>query len=850
MTESWKRITPPRRAALTASLALGIVSQLSTSFAQVVQDRTVSSVTASDNGACATVSIKFNVPIRYQSHFPAMQGRELRVAVAPLSFVRGSTPFGAESVRPPESRVAGIQQITYDLADPTGPTLVLLFDHEAHWTVEADKDATRLVIRVSPDSQTCVAQGPKGAASGATSASNAILSVTQTIPDGLEPNGNYSVNLASDRGRKLQSGTIKPIDLFSKYAAYTTNTEENGVSWARMRLGMFATRADAEQILTQVQSTYPDAWIVRLDRSERDMVYQAWLAARAQLSGSAPGASQLAPVNAEAEKMLDEVRAHLAAGENADAVRVASAILGLPDSAATPAAQEMLGLAREKAGQLAHAKAEYETFLQRFPDNEAAPRVRQRLAALLSAGDEQSAPNQTDKPAARKKARGRGGISGSLSALYQRDQSTVIFKDTPVVGAIAVDPVQDDRTNLNEVLYGVDLNASGGTDRTTAQVRFSGQYRDDFRTLSPSDQGAVSALYLDVSDRGLGSSLRLGRQTRNTGGVFGRFDGALASVQAGDRLKFNAVTGFPVQSSRDLKVGTDRRFVGTSLDASLIPSHLDATVYFLEQTFGNLLDRQAAGLEFRYFDASNTAYGIFDYDTHYGKLNLGLVNGTVRFKDNSSVSLAIDYRRAPLLTTLNAVFGQGFTDPNDLSPTYTHRQIYQLAEDRTAYSRSASLSIAKTLTDKLQANIDIIATNVSGTKASGGIEAQPGTGTEYYYSAQLVGSDFLRPGAIFITGIRYADLQANYQYTFQTNLRIPITTKLRVSPKLRIDYREHKDGTASDTSGRGSADMIYNLDRMLQFEAEIGAQFSNSDTTFGTSKETGYFVTLGVRRDF
>ncbi len=426
----------------------------------------------------------------------------------------------------------------------------------------------------------------------------------------------------------------------------------------------------------------------------------------------------------------------------------------------------------------------------------------------------------------------------------------MIFKDTPAVGTVPSDPVQDDRVNLNEMLYGVDLNMSAGTDRTTALLRFSGQYRDDFRSLDPSDEGAVSALYLDISDRGLGTSVRLGRQTRNTGGVFGRFDGGLISFQALEGLKLNAVAGYPVMSSRDLKSGGNRHFVGGSADWSLVPSRLDTTVYFLTQQYGSLVDREAAGLEFRYFDASNTAYGIFDYDTHYGQLNLGLLNGTVRFKDNSSISLAIDYRRAPLLTTQNAIFGQGVFSPDDLLSTYTEPEIYQLAEDRTAYSRSASLSIAKTLTSKLQANIDVIATNVSGTKASGGVDAQPGTGTEYYYSAQLVGSDFLKEGAIFIAGLRYGDLETSDQYTFQSNVRFPVTRKFRVSPKIRVDYRERKDGSSSDTFGRGSIDTTYNLNRETQFEGEIGAQFSNSDSTFGNNKETGFFLTLGVRRDF
>ncbi len=405
---SRRLISSPGRAALTASLALGIIGQSSSAFAQVVQDRTVSRITATESGSCAIVNVQFNVPVRYQSHFPATQGRELRVSVSPLSYVRGSTGFGAESVRPPDSRLAGIQQITYDLSDPAGPTLIFLFDHVAHWTVEPDKDATRLLVHLTTFGRSCDEPNGGGQTAAAPSAVNPILTVTHTVPATLEPNGNYSINLASDQGDALHPETVKQLDLFNRYAAYTTTSEENGSKWARLRLGMFATHADADAVLAEVQKVYPEAWIVRLDRSERDTVYRAWLAARAEL-GAATDNTQTLPVNPEAEALLTELKAHLAAGENADAVRVAEAILGLPDSPATPEAQELLGLARERAGQLAHAKAEYETFLKRFPDNEAAPRVRQRLAALLSGGEEtaETAP-QAGAPSPRRASPGEG----------------------------------------------------------------------------------------------------------------------------------------------------------------------------------------------------------------------------------------------------------------------------------------------------------------------------------------------------------------------------------------------------------------------------------------------------------
>ena len=42
----------------------------------------------------------------------------------------------------------------------------------------------------------------------------------------------------------------------------------------------------------------------------------------------------------------------------------------------------MLGIARERNGQMAHAKAEYEEYLRRYPEGPAADRIRSRLKAI------------------------------------------------------------------------------------------------------------------------------------------------------------------------------------------------------------------------------------------------------------------------------------------------------------------------------------------------------------------------------------------------------------------------------------------------------------------------------------
>lgn len=835
---------------LAGGVAATLVSNLSlAAYAQTVTDRFLSRVTAQEDGSCATVNIDFNAPIRYTSHFPERTGRELRIGVQPLNLNRGSlsTGLAVESLRPPTSAVAGIQRIFYDVSDPAGPTLVIEFSHEANWEVKTDKAVSRLVLVVS-GSKGCVPDAGKQAA--ASLGSNIILSVTPTVPASLEPAGNYAINLVSSRGREVPADKVKQVAAFSRFAGYAYTAEENGVEWTRLRLGLFATRAEAEQILPQLVAEYPDAWIARIDRSERDRVYQAWIAAR---SGASAAPSAL-PVDPASEALLQQLRDSLEKGDNAGAIRTAEKLLGQAESAATPEAQELLGLARERNGQLAHAKAEYEAFLAHYPDHANATRVRQRLAALLGeeAPDRVPGAKEDGKTDAKVSSAFKAEVSGSLSMLYQRDESGFLFQDVPRVGGPEVnpDPIEENRTNLNEVLWGADINLSIGNDRTEGLLRFSGVFRDDFRAGLQRDEGAISTLYLDVSDRELNTALRIGRQTRNTGGVFGRFDGGLLSFQPTDGLKLNLVGGFPVQSSRDLEVNTDRVFYGGSIDVTVAPDALDTTFYYIDQKYGNLVDRQAAGAEFRYFNSHVTAYGIYDYDVHYGQTNLALLNGSVRFDDESNISVAVDYRRSPLLTTFNAVFGQTVTDPNDLIGTYTEEEVYQLAQDRSAYARSASISYSRPIMENLQINLDVIASNVSGTKASGGVEAMPGTGTEYYYSGQLVASDVFTEGAIVIAGYRYADLQLTEQQTVSLTARYPILRDLRFNTKVRVDQRTRKDGLGDDVSVRGSMALAYSLGRSTYIDVEIGGQYSDNSNPLVMTQERGLFGSIGIRQDF
>ncbi len=85
------------------------------------------------------------------------------------------------------------------------------------------------------------------------------------------------------------------------------------------------------------------------------------------------------------EASMDEARDAIKKGNFAQAIDILKKVLKYPENASSAEAQELLGVARQKAGQRAEARAEFEDYLRRYKNGEGSERVRQRLAGLLTA---------------------------------------------------------------------------------------------------------------------------------------------------------------------------------------------------------------------------------------------------------------------------------------------------------------------------------------------------------------------------------------------------------------------------------------------------------------------------------
>ncbi len=831
-------------------------------FGQAVADRTLSDVKVDTVGGCTTLTVNFNIRVQLLSHFPETAGRELHVRVRPLDAKFAN--LLRESLRTP-AHLPELRSIEYEGDNPSGPVLSLFFNHDMRFEVAAGLQAQSVIIRLAepgPDPICAAPQPPQmpTALPGAPGVSAPPPAPAMEIPAGL-----YAINVMS---KPKAPGDLDAAQnaAVAGQVVYETMFERDSQQWHRMRVGFFETREAAEAAAVKLRAQFPDAWVVKVSADERAQ------GVASRLDTGAPVAAAVSPSTpateadiTETQRLIGEAELSIRDNNYDRAIALLTNALARPENVNSPRALELLGLTRERKGQLAHAQAEYEEYLRRYPSGEAADRVGQRLAALKAPAGTAATPELRAAGGGTTSATAWSwGARGSFSQFYYRDQSSVKFVDA---SRPEIDPDVNNTVNLNQLMTTADVTVSGGNDRRQLQMRAAGSYTVNFHS-GGHDIKSMTALYLDYTDNDANMSARVGRQTRNSAGVLGRFDGVLLGWRAQPKLHVNLVGGFPVLSSLQTRILNDRYFYGASVDIGGRQSPLQTTVYWFDQRArGGFADRRSVGVEARLLRSRFNAYSIVDYDVKYSKINLGLLTLNYNFPDNSNFSLTADYRQSPLLTTTNALIGQidsqtmqPITDLRGLRPFFTDPQIYQLAQDRTLVAKSMTLSYSRPLTKKLQASLDFTLTDTGGTPgtpASSGTEAVPplpASGKEYYYGAQLIGSGLLWENDIYILSGRYADTQRSRSYTADINARVPISSKFRLSPRVRYGYRSDKFIDSTFRQLQPTMRFNYYPLRHSEIEVEIGGNFSHQRSTIGgalnTTRESGYVISAGYRIDF
>ena len=554
------------------------------------------------------------------------------------------------------------------------------------------------------------------------------------------------------------------------------------------------------------------------------------LAPDSETSGIAAAPEQVVALMQDARRSMEDK-------DYDAAIRLYTKILGFPENSDTRPALEFLGLARERKGQLAHAKAVYEEYLSRYSEGEGADRVRQRLAGLLTARKQPKGKLRSAKTEQQDQA--SWDVFGGFSQFYRRDENTQQLDE------------DDELTTVSQSSLSTDMDITGRLSNNDYDVRsrFTGGYLYDFLEDGEDSESTVSSFYLNAEDRQRGYSMRLGRQSRSSGGVLGRFDGLLLGVPLGSVFSLNPVAGFPVESSSD-NVDTDKYFYGLTLGFDGFAKGWDGNTFIIEQRVDGEIDRRAVGGELRYFDLRRSFFSLVDYDIHHSKLNIWQFLGNWTFANKATLNLVLDYRNSPILTTSNALIGQTTDSIDEMKDSYSVSEIEDIASDRTARARLATIGISSPLTERFQISSDLTVTDLSDSGSSAGVEGIVGTGADYFYSLQLVGSNLIKPGDIAIFEARYADADTTDTISLSVNTRYPVTSDFRINPRFRVDFRNNSNDDSDQVIYRPSLRLNYQLKRRLRFEAELGGEWSEREITDGSDKSRSYFITIGYRADF
>ncbi|NQZ11165.1 MAG: LysM peptidoglycan-binding domain-containing protein [Algicola sp.] len=501
-------------------------------------------------------------------------------------------------------------------------------------------------------------------------------------------------------------------------------------------------------------------------------------------------------------------------------------------------ALEFLGVAREKKGQKAWAKQAYQAFISEYPESKHLARVKMRLDNLI--GIQTLAKNRT-------LSKGKGKSKGKTRA--KRDYTR---------GSISMDYRKGKLTNNDGVsrdtlsLLNTDLNAKGyyGFDDYSLGFRVSmGHYQD---LLPDSDKTSNRLRYLNASAKTIDDKykFKIGRQRSRNKGIFGRFDGFVASADLLNDTTFNLYAGYPVASSKVTSLDPERKFYGVSVDIEDSWQNMDFSVFLFEQKINNLTDRRAIGGSARYFKDNVSFVSLLDYDIYFNALNALLLSGSYATESQQRFNWSINYRKSPYVGTRNALIGQAADSMAELQNLFINdEEILDIAQDRSLTSTTVSVGFYQPINDKYDISTDITYMDLSGAPESGGVASISDTGGQYYANVSLGAKHIYSDRDTNRLGFRYSNMATSQVYSMYLSSQYRFENGLSFTPKVRFDSRSNDNGTSQQNIS--PTFRIQYQTKQHYVYADFGAILYNSKQNQLPDQQTNvYFVYLGYRYYF
>ncbi len=764
-------------------------------------------------GPDAVVRVKFAARVQYLRHAPLQRASLVEVS---FQFVSGARESNIEEHRALRGR-GSLPNVRVTYPVQVGSPIKRLkveFSREVEFLIGAGQDNRELeivIVGAGKDAQ---------AARSAPPAPPAPFAITlQTFPT-------------------ADMSAAPPLPgAFQNFSVFSSQSVRNGRTEHELNLGYFQTREQAERARRQLAQRFPNARVIDLAQRRGDT-----LRATAEAAAPLPKPQLAAPktdVDRQAAELMTTGRSALEQSKPQEALEAFNQLLILPPNRYSQDAQELVGVAREALGELAKAKAEYQLYLRLFPEGEGAKRVRERLARLERAPAEAAAPAQAARPAVR-------AVFGSVSQFYYGGRSKI---QTAFNTPVTPDRETISTTDLQSLVSSVDLNGRFRSAESDTRLVFRDTYTHNY-TEDDRNFNRLNAAYYDF--RGIQSSIsaRLGRQTGLNGGIPARFDGVFGGFNVASKWRLNAAAGSPVEYP---DIDSKRRFYGLSLDFENLAERWYGNLFAVHQTVDGILDRRAAGTELRYLQGKNSVYTLFDYDTSYKELNIVMLQGTFVTAGGTTLNALFDRRRAPTLSTTNAVLGQPTSSIRTLLETVSEEALRRQALDITAKATQALLGFTTPVHPKWQLGFDWRLTNVGAlpaTEVNGiSIPAQPATGDIKSYVVQAIGSQLYSRSDINVFSATYLTSPNFRGQLFSYNNVSKLSERWTIEPSLR--YYEQTD--TFDVRLRRLTPglrVTYRLGGSVYLESEYSQERSQTRSDVQEEDTVRHFGYVGYRVDF
>lgn len=821
--------------------------------------RAFDEIRVSQIGTETTIEIELECAMRYAEHSPAEDGSELRMQLSLgqdcLLPLRG---LPNELRRPVGARMAKLAEIEFNKSVSDLATITLRFLAPVAFRIKQTANPYLLTVIVDASApvktRAPVPAAPQSSMPVVTAAPTPIRQPGRQVKSPSAPGGDLFVIRVAvlTESSQVDYAALEP---FRHKVVYTNEVVVGDRRWAELRLGFFDSETAAQQVLTDLGPGFDSAWVTVANAQEQADANRrlfSWpdtkqlnAAAATQVSNIVvdPAAAIIPAPRATA--MMEEARLALLRRDPATSIDLYTQLLQAPAGTYRREAREFLGVALEKNGQIAPAIAAYSAYLNEFPDGSDARRVQQRIAAL-------SVP-----------ARAAAAVSGGTEPA-QDPSGWEVYGDVSQYYLRGVNLAEDNEPEFiaqSALISQAQIFARHRGQRFDFVGRGNLSYLYDLVENGPGDQALVSYAYVDITDTDSEFNARVGRQTRHTGGVLGRFDGAHAGYRVRPNLAVTVTAGFPVDSAR-FRAESEHYFYGASVDLDNVFDAWDFSVFTNLQTIDGISDRKAFGAETRYHSTRLNLVGLLDYDASFNIINTALATGSWRINNRLSLYGRARGGAAPFLTTRNAIIGQPVNTVRELFPTYTEGQIRRLARNRTADERAASAGLSAALTSRLQLKGDFSYFEYSGSVSSGGVEAFPDSGPQYSYGGQLIGTGFFKAGHVYAVGYRHDEQQSVDADTIWFDMRYPVGERLRIQTRLNASRRIANQNPAGDID-HWIADpvlrLFYKSMRGFRIELELGGRWSSREfpaalapplTPDNVDESSSYYLQLGYTLEF